>query len=140
MTEQNSTSGCPAAYLPFQRLSSVGSARASRVVDKRGYMGGLFWRQHPHERKMTFLSKRRTANVHNLSKTPLVPSFFIENHCRKFREAEGVWIAPERYCAPALRFPEAKRRAIAAFQRDRRRNPSALFQKHLCTPPVECRS
>ena len=55
--EQKSTPGCPAAYLPFQkRVSSVGSARASRVVDKRGYMGGPFRRQHPRERKMTFLS------------------------------------------------------------------------------------
>lgn len=58
---------------------------------------------------MTFLSKHRVANVHNFPQTPLVPSFFIENRSRKFREAEGVWVAVERLYAPAASFKEAKR-------------------------------
>lgn len=57
----------------------MGSARASRVVDKRGYMGGHFRRQHPDERKMTFLSDATPADVHNSDETPWVPSLPSEN-------------------------------------------------------------
>jgi hypothetical protein len=44
-----------------------------RVVDKRGYMGGPFRRQHPYERNMTFLSSGDVVRVDNSMKTPSVP-------------------------------------------------------------------